>query len=73
MDESPYAAFMKDYRRKDKKSLWYAVIFFVRRFCMLLIIVLLPLNRNTQIMAQLWTTLFMLCYLGNVQPFVEPR
>ena len=73
MAESPYAPFMKDFRRKEKKSLWYAVIFFYRRFCMLLIIVLLPFHRNTQIVAQFLTTLFMLCYLGYVQPYVEPR
>ena len=64
---------MKDFRRKEKKSLWYAMIFFYRRFCMLIIIVLLPFHRNIQIVAQLWTTLFMLCYLGYVQPYIEPR
>ena len=62
--ENPYAPFLKDYKRKEKKQLWYAVLFFCRRFCMILVITLLPINRNTQIVAQLWTTLFIMCYLG---------
>ena len=46
-ENHPYAPFMKDFKRHEKKSLWYAVIFFYRRFCVLLVIVLLPINRNT--------------------------
>ena len=47
----------------------YVLLFFSRRYLMVLIITALPLYRNTQIQGQLWTTLFMMAYSTYVRPF----
>ena len=59
--ESPYAPFFRIYKRKERKQLWYTVLFFYRRFCMILVITILPFNKNTQIISQHVSTVFILC------------
>ena len=44
----------------------------MRRFIIVLVITLLPLYRNTQIVGQLWTTLFVMSYVAYVRPYEVP-
>ena len=55
--------------KPEKEALAFNVIFFVRRYFMILVITLLPNYRNTQIVCQLWSTLFMMSYISWVRPF----
>ena len=53
--------------------MYYVVIFFSRRYMMVLIITLLQTFRNVQIFSYLWITLFMLCYIASIRPYKELR
>ena len=49
----------------------FASIFFFRRLLMVFVLVLLPFHRNTQIVTSLWSTLFVMSYIGYVLPFAN--
>ena len=51
----------------------YVVIFFGRRYVMILIITLSQAFRNVQIFSYLWITVFMLWYIASVRPYKEFR
>lgn len=44
-------------------------MFFFRRFVMIIVLVLLPSQRNVQIVAQLWSTLYIMSYTAYVLPY----
>lgn len=47
-------------------------MFFFRRFVMIFVIVLLPGQRNVQIVTQLWSTLYIMSHTAYVMPYKEP-
>ena len=53
----------------DKSSLYYNVVFFSRRYLMILVLTLLPSNRNVQINCQLVSSLAMMSYVTWVRPY----
>ena len=53
----------------DKSSLYYNVVFFARRYFMILVLTLLPSNRNVQINCQLVSSLAMMSYVTWVRPY----
>jgi len=66
-----YKTLFEDYRRRSLPSLLYNVVFFLRRYFMVIILIYLPLHKNLQIFAQLLSTLFVMCYIGYVEPYKE--
>jgi len=44
-------------------------MFFFRRFVMIFMLVLLPSQRNIQIVTQLWSTLYIMSYTAYVLPY----
>jgi len=71
-EENPYAKFFSDFKQ-DKDSMSYVLIFFCRRYSMVLIVTILPNFRNVQIVSQLWSTLFVMSYIAFVKPFKNMR
>ena len=52
-------------------QLLYDLIFFVRRYIMVIVLTVLPKQRNVQINIQLVSTLFVMSYTTYVLPFVN--
>ena len=61
-DENPYAKFFADFK-PNRASMSYVVLFFIRRYCLVLALVLLPTHRKFQISAQIGLTLLVLSYI----------
>ena len=71
-EENPYAEFFADFKH-DVASMAYVILFFLRRYCMVLIMILLPHHGKFQISAQISLTMLTLCYLIAVKPRTDRR
>ena len=59
------------YKPNDIKAVRFGAIFFFRRFFMLCVLIMLPSQRNVQIVAQLWSTLYLMSHTASVQPYKD--
>ena len=62
-----------DLNKKDRHALNYSLVFFGRRLLMVIVLTTLPTQRNIQITIQLWSTLYVMCYLAYVLPYLSYR
>ena len=68
-EKKSYELLFSDYNLKERRAIRFSAIFFFRRFFMLFVIVFLTEQRNIQIVAQLWTTLFIMSYTAFILPY----
>lgn len=68
-EKKSYESLFSDYNLKERRAIRFSAIFFFRRFFMLFVIVFLTEQRNIQIVAQLWTTLFIMSYTAFILPY----
>lgn len=66
-----YNALFSAYRTDDGRAVKFSGMFFFRRFVMLFVLVLLPSQRNVQIVAQLWSTLYIMSHTAYVLPYKQ--
>ena len=64
-----YLQLFNIYKADSFASCAYSIIFFIRRFFVIIILTLLPLYRLVQIHAHLFSTSVMIVYLIRVKPF----
>ena len=57
--------------KPEKQALRYPTIFFLRRYCMILTLVLMPNFKYAQILMQLHAAMYMIAYMGHVQPYLS--
>lgn len=55
--------------REDNTSLRYGVYFFLRRYIMVSLLVIVPKNSLTQIFGQIFSTLFVASFVAGNRPF----
>ena len=65
---SRYAPLFEEYR-VDKSALLYPVVFFLRRYLMIIILTTMPSVGFAQIFTQMYATVFVIQYLWRVFPF----
>lgn len=69
---SPYSRLFEDYRPK-LPAIRYPVVFFLRRYSILLAMTLLPFHKLLQIQCQMIGTIFVIAYLLYYQPYLEKK
>ena len=62
-----------DLNKKDRHALNYSLVFLGRRLLMVIVLTTLPTQRNIQITIQLWSTLYVMCYIAYVLPYLSYR
>ena len=68
-EKHSYERLFSAYNLKERRAIRFSAMFFFRRFVMLFVIILLPDQRNIQIVAQLWSTLFIMSYTAYILPY----
>ena len=64
-----YKKLFKGFKLESFPQLNYALVFILRRYVMVLVLTVLPTQRNIQINIQLISTLFVMSYPTYVLPF----
>lgn len=57
--------------RANKAALIYPFVFFLRRYLMILILTVMPWSKYSQILGQIYGTIFVIYYLSHFRPFTE--
>jgi len=60
-------------RTSSMFALQYNVIFLMRRYSLIFMLILYPNNALTQIFGTMYLSVFTLAYLAHARPFIEPK